>query len=94
MIQLLLVAITSATFRYMARRSLSIPFSRTRLIEVREKAGLTLTALAALCTEQGYPVTLGAIGKVEGGVNGPSPDLLQALATALKVTVDDFCDES
>ncbi|RSD26385.1 helix-turn-helix domain-containing protein [Amycolatopsis eburnea] len=76
----------------MAKRTLEIPFSRHRLTEIRETQGLTLTALAARCTEQGYPVHLSAISKVEVGTNGPSPGLVKALATALGVDVGDLMD--
>lgn len=77
----------------MARTTLSIPFSRQRLRGIRETKGLSITALAARCTEQGHSVTLGAIGKVEGGINGPSPALVAALAKALGVEVQDLLDE-
>ncbi|WP_410676714.1 helix-turn-helix domain-containing protein, partial [Amycolatopsis sp. cmx-4-68] len=81
-----------ASIRFMARRTLRIPFSRTRLTELRELAGLSLTALAQRCTEQGHPVHLSAISKVELGANGPSPALLKALAAALGVDVEDLMD--
>lgn len=76
----------------MAKRTLRLPFSRIRLTEIREKKGLSITALAARCTEQGHAVSRAAIGHIENNLNGPSPELLAALAQALEVPVDDLLD--
>lgn len=76
----------------MARKPLSLPFSRQRLTETRELRGLSISKLAQRCAEQGHDVHHSAIGKVEGGINGPSPELLKALAAALGVPIKDLLE--
>lgn len=77
----------------MARPTLlSLRFSREALRETRERAGLSFVQLADRCGKQGHPVHHSSIGKVERGVNGPSPALLKALAAALDVEVDQLLE--
>ncbi|HEV2779109.1 MAG TPA: helix-turn-helix transcriptional regulator [Actinophytocola sp.] len=78
----------------MARKPLTSPFRPHLLQRRREQAGLSIVALARRCKEQGHEVHASAIGKVERGVNGPSPELLKALARALGVEVSDLLDKS
>lgn len=77
----------------MPPRPLSLPFSGRKLRTLREKAGLTLDRLAAMCTEQGHHVTLSAISKIECCANMPSAALLKALAAALKCSVEDLLED-
>lgn len=74
----------------MARQTLSLPFSGGAVRELRERAGLTLGGLAERCRESGYPVHRTYLGKIEAGLNKPSPPLLKVLAKALRAEVDDL----
>jgi transcriptional regulator with XRE-family HTH domain len=76
----------------MARQTLSLPFSGEAAREIRERSGYTLGTLAERCTELGYPVHRSYLGKIESGLNRPSPPLLKALAKALRVKVDALLD--
>lgn len=77
----------------MARQTLSLPFSGEAAREIRERSGLTLGGLAERCTALGHPVHRSYLGKIEGGLNRPSPPLLKVLAKALRVKVDDLLAE-
>jgi len=76
----------------MARQTLSLPFSGNALRGIRERSGLTLGALAERCGEAGYPVHRSYLGKIESGLNRPSPPLLKALAKVLRVKIDAFLE--
>lgn len=67
----------------MARTSLTLPFSGTRLREQRQRAGLSLVKLAAQCTALGADVKYAQLSKIERGQHKPRPALLTALARAL-----------
>lgn len=77
----------------MARQTLSLPFSGETAREIRERSGLTLGALAERCSGLGHPVHRSYLGKIESGLNRPSPPLLKVLAKALHVKIDDLLAE-
>lgn len=55
-----------------------------RLIDLRERAGLTQQQLADRCTELGWPITQTAITKLERGVSRcPWVQTLDVIAEAL-----------
>jgi len=74
----------------MARQTISLPFSGEVAREIRERSGLTLGGLAERCQALGYSVHRSYLGKIESGLNRPSPPLLKTLAKALRVEVDDL----
>lgn len=71
---------------------LSLPYSREKLRDLRERKGLTRSALAKRCAENGHPVSVQHVARIEAGPWMPSAPLLKALADALAVEVDDLLD--
>lgn len=74
----------------MARKRLNLPFDRHRLREQRELQGLTQTALAQRCTENGHTIDHTIISRLETGIFGPTPPRLKALADGLGIKVPDL----
>lgn len=76
------------------RTHISLPYSREKLRETRERLGFTSSGLAKRCTENGHPVSAQHVARIEAGPWMPSAPLLKALADALSVKVDDLLDET
>lgn len=77
----------------MARQTLNLPFSGDAMRDTRERSGLTLGGLADRCRDAGYPVHRSYLGKIEGGLNRPSPPLLKVIAKVLRVRIDDLLEQ-
>jgi transcriptional regulator with XRE-family HTH domain len=71
---------------------LSLPYSREKLRDLRERRGLTCSGLARRCTENGHRVSAQHVARIEAGPWMPSAPLLKAIADAMDVTVDDLLD--
>lgn len=67
-----------------------LPFNRTALAELRQRAGLTNAQLAERCTQLGHPVHHSTLGKIERGIQMPVVGLPPVLAKALDVELDDL----
>jgi transcriptional regulator with XRE-family HTH domain len=74
-------------------RPTSLPFSGTKLANLRARKGLTNDQLSQRCGELGYPVTHSTLGKIERGIHLPSPGLPPVLAAALDVELDELLDQ-
>jgi len=74
-------------------RTLTLPFSGTKLRTLRETKGLFQTDLAEACTAAGQPLDYSRISRYETGRTKPTPPILLALANALDVDVADLLDE-
>jgi transcriptional regulator with XRE-family HTH domain len=66
------------------------PLDPQKLLDLRKRAGLSQSQLAARCTEMGWPITQPAIAKLEGGKSErPWIETLDALAAALAEALDE-----
>jgi transcriptional regulator with XRE-family HTH domain len=75
-------------------KPIGLPCDPDRMRDHRERAGLSLAALARRCAEIGRPVHSQSLGRVESGVRSPSPKMLRAIADALGVNPDALLDMS
>lgn len=64
--------------------------STSRFKAQRLRRGLTLRALADLCSDNGVPVDFGQLGRIERGEQTPRPALRAVLAELLELDVTDF----
>lgn len=74
----------------MTNPHLTLPFSREKLRELRERKGLGRTELINRCADLGRKVTTQHIGRIERGECLPSAPLLKTLADALDAEIDDL----